>query len=399
VGAVTGLTLGRVFGTEVRAHWTWVPIIAFIAVIFGVDLTNGSAAVLPTWLAWGSSISTAVLVFASVAAHELAHVRVARMYGQQIPVVVVQLLGGPYVMEVKPGTAGEEMRISLAGPVFSFLMAVVFGVVGALIDFGPLSTAPDPIQAIGFVATMIAVFNTMLCIVNLVPGYPMDGARALHGFVWRRTGNDQTATAATVRVGRSVGVVLIMLGLLSMVFYDALVGFALVISGWMMMNSSKFMDRRTGLQELIAGLHAGDALDGDPGSVPPQLTLDVFAAEYLGERNGAAAMVVRGDDLVGLIGTAQIRRIPARSWPNTHTEQAMVPIANVPTVGAEMDLWAALETLERARLDALLVTTGEAGTHLLTRRSAAKLVHEKAEQRQRQLAALVQVKRSRFRGR
>jgi len=52
------------------------------------------------------------------------------------------------------------------------------------------------------VATMVAVFNTMLCIVNLVPGYPMDGARALHGFVWRRTGNDQTAAAATVRVGR-----------------------------------------------------------------------------------------------------------------------------------------------------------------------------------------------------
>jgi hypothetical protein len=45
------------------------------------------------------------------------------------------------------------------------------------------------------------------------------------------------------------------------------------------------------------------------------------------------------------------------------------------------------------------VTTGEPGTHLLTRRSAAKLVHEKAEERQRQLTALVQVKKSRFRGR
>jgi hypothetical protein len=51
------------------------------------------------------------------------------------------------------------------------------------------------------------------------------------------------------------------------------------------------------------------------------------------------------------------------------------------------------------RQDALLVDTGEAGTHLLTRRSAAKLVHEKAEERQRQLAATVAVKRSRFGGR
>lgn len=396
---MTGLTLGRIFGTEVRAHWTWVPITAFIAVIFGMDLTNGSTAVLPTALAWGSSIATAVLVFASVTAHELAHVRVARMYGQQVPVVVVQLLGGPYVMEVKPASAVEEVRISLAGPAFSFLMAFVFGVVAMIIDFGPLSTAPDPIQAVGFVATMVAVFNTMLCVINLVPGYPMDGARALHGFVWRRTGDDQQATLATVRVGRYLGMGLIALGLLSMTFYDPLVGFALVISGWMVMNSSKFMDRRKGLQDLISGLHAGDALDVDAGSVPPQLTLDVFASEYLGERNGTAAMVERGDDLLGLIGTSQIKRIPKRAWPNTHTEQAMVPIANVPTVGADVDLWSALETLERARLDAMLVTTGEPGTHLLTRRSAAKLVHEKAEERQRQLTALVQVKKSRFRGR
>ena len=90
-----GLTLGRVFGTEVRAHWTWIVILAFIAVIFGMDLSNGSAVVWPPALAWGSSIATAVLVFASAIAHELAHVRVARRNGQQIPVVVVQLLGGP----------------------------------------------------------------------------------------------------------------------------------------------------------------------------------------------------------------------------------------------------------------------------------------------------------------
>ena len=184
-----------------------------------------------------------------------------------------------------------------------------------------------------------------------------------------------------------------------MTFSDLFLGFAVVLAGWMVMNSSKFMDRRSGLQELISGLKAGDAVDGDIGSVPPQLTLDVFAAEYLKDRTGSAAVVERGDDILGLIGTAQIRRIPARSWPNTHTEQAMVKIADVTTIGADVDLWSALETLERARQDALLVTTGEPGTHLLTRRSAAKLVHEKAEEQRRQLTALVQAKRSRFRGR
>jgi Zn-dependent protease/CBS domain-containing protein len=396
--AVTGLTLGRIFGTEVRAHWTWVPIIAFIAVMFGIELNSGSPGALPSALAWAASIAVALLVFASVTAHELAHVKVARSNGQQIPVVVVQLLGGPYIMEVKPSTAGEELRISLAGSVLSFFAALAFGSIGTLIEVG-FTNAPDGLLAVGFVATMVAVFNVMLCLVNLVPGYPMDGARALHAIVWARTGNEQTAASASIRVGRYVGIALLTAGLMSMTFFDLWAGLSLLIAGWLVMNSSRFMDRRTGLQELIAGLHVGDALDVDPARVPPQLTLDVYASEYLGERSGAAALVEHGDELVGIIGSTQIRRVPTRSWPNTHTEQVMIPIANVPTVAADMDLWPALEILERARLDALLVATGTEGATLMSRRSAAKLVHEKAEERHRQLLALAVAKKSRFRGR
>ena len=394
-----GITLGRVFGTEVRAHWTWVPIIAFIAVIFGIELTSGGDGFASAGLAWGAAVATGVLVFVSVTAHELAHVWAARRYGRQLPVVVVQLLGGPFVMEVKPESAAEELRIALAGPVLSLVLTVLCGIAGGAIEFGPFSDAPDPVQAIGFVAFMVAVFNTLLLVINLLPGYPMDGARALHAVVWNVTGNERVATMTAIRIGRYVGIVLIGVGLGSMVFFDPFLGISLVIAGWMVMNSSRFMDRRIGLQELLAGLHAGDALDGDPGRVPPQLTLDVFAGEYLGERNGGAAMVERGDDLVGLIGATQISRIPARSWPRTHTEDAMVPIAQVPTVQADTDLWSALETLDRVRLDAVLVATGGGGTSLLTRRSAAQLVHEKAEERRRQLMSLVPAKRGRFRGR
>jgi Zn-dependent protease/CBS domain-containing protein len=391
-----GLTLGRVFGTEVRAHWTWIPISAFIAVVFGIGLT-GDATAWPPALAWAASIACSVLVFGSVVAHELAHVKVARRNGQTVPMVVVQLLGGSYVMEIKAKSAGEELRISLAGSVFSLIVAVVFGAVGALVDFGPLATAPDGVQAIGFVATMVAAFNLMLCVVNLVPGYPMDGARILHAIAWYRTGNEQLATGVAIRIGRYVGIGLIGIGLGSMLFTDQFVGFSLVIAGWLVMNSSKFLDRRTGLQELIAGATVGDAEDADPGRVPPQLTLDVFAGSYLSERSGAAALVERGDELLGIIGSQQIRRIPARSWATTHTEQAMVAIANVPKVSPDLDLWSALEMMERNRLDALIID-GDGRTKLLTRRSAAKLVRDRAEARQRRLGVTPAERKARFRG-
>jgi Zn-dependent protease len=395
---VIGLSLGRVFGTEVRAHWTWILILAFIAVIFGTDLSNGTAAIWPTGLAWGASIATAALVFVSVAAHELAHVYVARRNGQLVPVVVVQLLGGAYVMEVKPRSAGEEIRISVAGSVMSLALGAAFGAVAVVLFLGPFDVdhAPAGLQAVQFVASMIAVFNVILAVINLVPGYPMDGARILHGLVWSRTGKEEVATAAAIRIGRATGITLMTLGAVSIALFDAAAGLALVVAGWLMMGSSRVLDRRRSLQTLIAGLHVSDAEDTEAARVPPQLTLDVFAGEYLGERLGAAALVERGTELLGLIGTAQIRRIPRRAWTLTRTVDAMVPIGAVPSVSGETDLWSALEVLERTGLDALLVVAGAPGA-LVTRRSAAKLVHQKAEERARELLALGP-RKGRFRG-
>jgi Zn-dependent protease len=398
---VTGLTLGRIFGTEVRVHWTWIPILAFIAVVFGVDLTDGTAAMWPAGLAWGSSIAVAALVLASVMAHELAHVKVARRNGRQVPVVVVQLLGGPYVMEVKPKTAGEEFRIAIAGSALSLVVAIVAGALAVALSFGPVSIdqAPAAVQAVQFVAVMVAVFNLMLCLVNLVPGYPLDGARAFHALVWQRTGKEEAATAATIRVGRYLGLLLIGSAVVSLAFVDLLVGLCLLVAGWLMVGSSRLMDKRSLLRGLVAGLHVSDAEDADPARVPPQLTLDVFAGEYLADRLGAAALVERGSELLGLIGTAQIRRIPRRIWPKTRTEDAMVKIEDVPSMTGDADLWAGLETLERSGLDALVVAAAGPGTLLMTRRSAARIVHEKAEERQRELIALGKVRRGRFRGR
>jgi predicted transcriptional regulator len=117
------------------------------------------------------------------------------------------------------------------------------------------------------------------------------------------------------------------------------------------------------------------------------LTLDVFAAPYLGEMLGAAALVERGSELLGLIGTAQIRKIPRRTWAETRTEQVMVPIAAVPQANGDSELWSALETLEQSGLDALVVATPEGEPSLFSRRSAAQLVHERAVEEQKRLAA------------
>ena len=117
----------------------------------------------------------------------------------------------------------------------------------------------------------------------------------------------------------------------------------------------------------------------------------MFAGEYLGEKLGAAALVERGEELLGLIGTMQIRKIARRKWSAMRTEQAMVPLASVPRTTGDTELLQALETLERSGLDALLIGTGEHVSELLTRRSAGRLIHERAEQQARDSGLLPQI--------
>ena len=392
--------LGRIFGTEIRAHWTWIPILAFIAVVFSLDLTAGGGSDWPPYLAWAASIGTAALVFVSVTAHELAHVAVARRNGMEGPVVVIQLLGGTFVSGVSPKTPGQEFRIAAAGPALTLVVTAVLGAIATILTVGPadINRAPQGLQALLFMAAILCVFNGFLAFVNLIPGYPLDGARIVHALAWRRTGQEVAATAAAVRVGRYVGLVLMAAGALVMVFWDLFGGLGLMVAGWLVVGSSRLLDRRTVLQSLVAGLLAGDATDSEQARVPPQLTLDVFAGEYLGERLGTAALVERGADLIGLVGTAQIRRIPRRSWPNTRTEQAMVPIANVPSISGDTGLWTALEMLERSGLDALLLAPAGVDQALVTRRSAARLIHARAEEHQREMLVTGRGKRGRFGG-
>jgi Zn-dependent protease len=395
--------LGRIFDTEVRAHWSWIIILAFIAVIFSTDLSvqaSSPAGWNLAW-AWGTSIVTAAMVFVSVVVHELAHVAVARRNGMRTPAVVIQLIGGAFAIDVKPKNPGQEFRVAVAGSALSFLLLLFFGGVTLLLAVGPLdmNAAPLALQALQFVTFILALFNGFLGGINLVPGYPLDGARVVHAIAWRKTGDEVAAAATAVKLGRYTGLSLVATGVFVAFYSDATAGLSLGVAGWLIAGSSKVLDRRAQLRILVTGLRVADAEDPDPARIPPQLTLDVYAGEYLAERTGTAALVERGAELLGLIGTAQIRRVPRRAWPNTHTEQVMVPIGSVPSAARDSDLWAALEVLERTGLDAMLVSGSDDGPVLMTRRAAARMVRERVEGQQRELSAGGQLKKGRFRGR
>ena len=381
----SGIALGRLFGTEIRIHWTWIPVLAVLSVFFGIGLDSEAGPQWPVGLSWATAIVTAVLVFGSVVLHELAHVAVAHRSGIGGNVVVVQLLGGTYVMDLRATTPGEQFRAAVAGPVLSAVVVLVCSVVVVIASVGDGSstTGSSWLQALDFAAFTLGLFNVFLILVNLVPGYPLDGGQLVHAAAWHRSRDRNKANGTVSRVGRFFGFVLLVLGAGLAVEVDLLPGLGLIVAGWVLLSSSRMLERRGFLQSLTKGLLVRDAIDPDSARVPPQLTLDVFAPEYMGARLGGAALVESGGQLLGLIGQSQIRRVPKRNWPTTRTENVMVPLDKVPRANPDAELWPTLELLERSGQDALLVGPGEPEVQLMTRRSAARLIQARAQEQVR----------------
>ena len=89
--------------------------------------------------------------------------------------------------------------------------------------------------------------------------------------------------------------------------------------------------------------------------------------------------MVRDDAVVGIVGLAQVRAVPRRSWPSTRTMDIMVGGDDMPTATTEDRLTDALERLRRSHLDGLPVLDGTILRGVLTRRSIAAVLHARAD--------------------
>jgi Zn-dependent protease len=211
-----------------HAHTLWapagVPITIAPSWLLGIALTAWTVgdALLPDAVPGRSTAAYAVAALATAAAlaftlalHEAAHSAVARRAGLDVRRITLSFVGGSLELADTPLTPGAELRVALAGPLASGILAVaatIAHVLFVVVDVDPLFATAAAVVALG---------NLIIAAFNCIPALPLDGGRALHGALWALSGREGFAARLATRAGRALGVVLLVLAVVASASADA----------------------------------------------------------------------------------------------------------------------------------------------------------------------------------
>jgi stage IV sporulation protein FB len=185
---IEAVVLGRFDGAPVRLRYGF--FFAAAILTFPIWRTFRSADLVMAAIA-------ATILFLSILAHELAHAVVGRHFDIPIRWIEVNVYGGLVNFLVRPKSRPCDFAITIAGPAANLALGCA-ALLGLQVLTRTQPSAMDWEQAtLVELLRILAYVNLGLCIVNLLPGFPLDGGRLLYLLLDGRLGH----RAATRVVG------------------------------------------------------------------------------------------------------------------------------------------------------------------------------------------------------
>jgi Zn-dependent protease/CBS domain-containing protein len=339
----TGVRIGRIAGIKVTADWSVLVIGALLAWGVAGGAVPAEVPGTPLWLAWVVGAGVAILLLASLTAHELGHAMLARRRGIAVEGIRLWLFGGVAQMGGDWMTGRTEMLVAAVGPAITFVVAAVsFGTTWLLATLG----AP-PLVVI--VPQWIAALNILLLVFNLIPAFPLDGGRILRGFIWARTNNRMSATVAAARAGRVFAVALVGLGVLDIFFFDPIGGFWLMLIGWFLDGAARGEAHGEQARHALEGVLVGDVMSKDPVVVPSWITVELLVDQYvMGHEFTSFPTHSIDGHIDGLVTMRGIKRLPAQQRRSRRAIDIAIPAARVPIARRDEQLTDLLKRMGNA---------------------------------------------------
>ena len=132
------IPLGRFAGFPLKVHWSVIVILWLFTWSLATTLP-GTVEGYSRPAYWLAGACGALVLLASLLAHELAHAVVARRVGVSVGDVTLWLFGGVTTLQGEAKTPKAAFRIAVAGPATSLALSAMFG---ALVDGAATVQAP-----------------------------------------------------------------------------------------------------------------------------------------------------------------------------------------------------------------------------------------------------------------
>jgi stage IV sporulation protein FB len=347
------IPLGRVLGTEIRLHLTFLLLLAWIG--FSAAAQGGTAAAT-------ESVVFICLIFLCVLLHEFGHVLAARRYGIATPDITLLPIGGVARLERIPEKPAEELVVALAGPAVNVVIAaLLFLLLGGLPPMEAAANMENPGHSM---LGRLFWVNVTLVLFNLIPAFPMDGGRVLRALLGYRMGH-RRATEVAARIGQGVA---LLLGFWGLVGGGPLLVFVALFV-WLGAGAESHAVQ---LREVSRGMIAADAMITRFETLPVTARI-ADAVELLLRTEQTEFPVVDGSGrLRGILGRSEMIRALQQAGPDSPVLEAMT--REVATIPHRAPLERALEAMQQASAPVGVVDSAGRLVGLLTQENLGELM-------------------------
>jgi Zn-dependent protease len=307
------IKLMDVFGIRIGADPGW--FLTLFLVILWLSPSFRATLHSSDGVAYLTTVVSALLFFGSLIVHELGHALVARRQGIEVRNIELFLFGGLTHMSREARSPGEEFKISVAGPVATLGMVIVFlgvdlAIVGPHRLWDAFRLATDiKVTPVLLSLSWLLLMNTVVLVFNLVPAFPLDGGRIARAIVWRVTNDKRRGTRVAAQLGQGFAVILGGFGIWLLLSGGGLGGLWLVLLAFLLGQSARGALVQTALTERIEGVRVSQIMDRQPVAIPSQTPVSQALDEYFLRYGWSWFPVI--DDGGRFIGIARQERLQA----------------------------------------------------------------------------------------
>lgn len=340
------IRIGNLFGIPFYIKPSWFFVLGLITLTYGGQLASfsGLTGVLP----WFFGLIAALLLFASVLAHELGHSFAAMSQGIQVKSITLFIFGGLAALEKESETPLGSFLVAIAGPLVSVLLFGIFTIVNATVALP---------TALGAIVSLLAYINLVLALFNMIPGLPLDGGNVLKAIVWKATGSPNKGVIIAGRVGQVFGWLAVGIGLLGTLNLIPFGSFWTLLIGFFLLQNAGFAAQSATVQDKLDGFTAEDAVIPDSPIVTAGLTLREFVNEYvIGKQQWRKFLVVDAErHLMGEVLIDDLKLIPTSEWTQVQLAKLVKPVREVTKIAANLSLLEVVKMIETQNIKEMVV--------------------------------------------